>query len=477
MRVSNRENRTARWRPAVWLSALRERITWRQSAFLLKDMEALQQQLEDADTAQRQLRDKYREATALHREQRTQLLRLRVAEQLFEASVGLSVDDTEGTSSLARLLRLVMETVEAGGGILWLRAETGNTLVPQVCEGRIANTAHLENILHVDTLSPTELRARCETALRSAPAVPRAPFSRLSAQRIPTSLLTEEAVVSMQRLPVRAREGADASAKFRDIASIDMQPATEAASIGNKKEKENVPLSVALLMLRAEEIEAGAGGHVMCVVGVCDPRGQSRFTSAERERLQSLSRPLTAALCNVLQRVDANRRLNEMSLRHDRDVLPQSASYPEAIYQNIVDRVTQAVPCENCTLFLLDATGQRLEARATQGRVVNLLDHIRFARGHGVSGWVAAQGRLLNITDLTQEPNLLNVEMIPPRVRSFLAIPLYANNTILGVLNVSHSRAHAFSPAQVRLLSSLAEQAADTLPFSNKIPLQTTYPT
>ena len=117
MRVSSKEKRAARWRPAVWISALRERSAGRRSAFLLQEIEALQQQLAESETAQRQLRDKYREATNLHREQRSQLLRLRVAEQLFEASVGLGADE-EGTSALTRLLRLVMETVEAGGGVL-----------------------------------------------------------------------------------------------------------------------------------------------------------------------------------------------------------------------------------------------------------------------------------------------------------------------------------------------------------------------
>ena len=484
MRVASGDKRSARLRPSAWLSALRERGVGRRNALLLKDVAELQRQLEEAQTEQKELRAKYREATHLHRDQRTQLLRLRVAEQLFEASVGLSADDSAGTDALTRLLRLIMETVEAGGGVLWLRAETGNTLVPQVCEGRVAaasppaNSPHIniENILRVDTLSPVELRARCEAALqRSAPVAPRPPFSRRSAQVIPTDLLTEEAVVSTQKLPLSAGAGAAAGVPFGAVASLNVQPAVTSALTEMGKENDSAAPGVAILTLRAEE--AGANGHIFGVVGVCDPRGQSRFTSEERERLQSLSRPLAAALRNVLQRVEANRRLNEQNemsftmakgtaneatLPRERNVSPHLSTL-EPDYQNIVARVMQAVPCENCTLFLLDAAGQRLEARATQGRVVNLLDHIGFARGHGVSGWVAAQGRPLHIADLAQEPNLLHVEMIPPRVRSFLAVPLCLDNAIVGVLNVSHARAHAFSPDHVRLLSSLADQAAQTI--------------
>ena len=260
------------------------------------------------------------------------------------------------------------------------------------------------------------------------------------------------------RLPVPAGEAEAVAAVFGAVASLELQAANEAefSEVGKEKENESASPSVAILTLRAEE-----SGVILGVVGVCDPRGQSRFTYGERERLQSLSRPLTAALRNVLQRADANRRLNEASNRMPDDMIARRGQ--DAEYQNIVARVMQAVPCENCTLFLLDAMGQRLEARATQGRVVNLLEHIGFARGHGVSGWVAAQGRPLHIADLTQEPGLLHIEAIPPRVRSFLAVPLRVGGDIVGVLNISHARAHAFSPDDVRLLSSLADQAAQTI--------------
>ena len=450
MRVSSKENRVARWRPAVWIAALRERSAGQRNAFLLKDIEALQQQLANPKLRSGNCGTNIGKPPTCTANSAPNCSVCAWPSRLFEASVGLSADDDEGTSALTRLLRLVMETVEAGGGVLWLRADTGNRLVPQVCEGRVGGAVHLENsknnenveliesILRVDTLSPTELRAHCEVALqRSAPAAPLPAYTRRSAQTIHTALLTDEAVVSTQRLPVLTDEGAAVAAVFGAVASLELQATTEFAliGIGKEKESESASPSVAILALRVEEAGAVAGGQIIGVVGLCDPRGQSRFTSVERERLQSLSRPLSAALRNVLQRADTNRRLNEMSnampnerlARRDRNALLPHASEREAVYQNIVARVMQAVPCENCTLFLLDAAGQRLEARATQGRVVNLLDHIGFARGHGVSGWVAAQGRPLHIADLTQEPGLLHIEAIPPRVRSFLAVPLRAD--------------------------------------------------
>src|SRR5205814_351189 len=53
--------------------------------------------------------------------------------------------------------------------------------------------------------------------------------------------------------------------------------------------------------------------------------------------------------------------------------------------------------------------------------------------------------------------------MIPPRVRSFVAVPLRVQNHVIGVLNVSHSQANAFTPEDVQLLTILAGQAAITI--------------
>ncbi len=95
--------------------------------------------------------------------------------------------------------------------------------------------------------------------------------------------------------------------------------------------------------------------------------------------------------------------------------------------------------------------------------MVNLLDHVSFEKGQGVSGWVAGRGRPLVIADLTQEQNLLNVEMIPPRIRSFVAVPLRMQDNIVGVLNISHSQPNVFSAEDIQLLTILAGQAAITI--------------
>jgi len=392
-----------------------------QRATLMKPrtVETLEQQLEAQAEELRQMKARYREVAHLHREQKMQIDRLRAAEQLFEASAAVPTGG-DAREAYGRLLHTVMDRLDAGGAALWLRERGSDRLSVQATEGRVAPTLRQEAISGVADLPPGDLRALCEAHLLAAAPV------------------TASAIV--HRPP-----------------SADGDAEPEAAPT----EMAGVAKPVLAVLLR--EAAAGEVGAILGAVGVCDPRGAARFSPTDAERLSALAGPLAAALSNVEQRRDLQRRVRETSLLYDLSRLVQSATDRNQLYNAIVTLVLQVVPYENCTLFLLDRENARLEAKATRGRVVNLLDHVAFEKGQGVSGWVASRGRQLILSDLTQEQNLLNVETIPPRVRSFAAIPLQVQDTIVGVLNVSHSQPHAFAPEDLQLLTVLAGQAAITI--------------
>lgn len=382
----------------------------------------LHAQLEETDAAYDQLKKTYREVAQLSREQRSQIERLRVAEQLFEISATDPLTDGDANTALLRLLRVVTDALEAGGGALWLRLPGGDTLVVQAVDGRGAAALKETTVPHIAETSPGELRAMCEAHLLTA-----APPALLHAY-------------DWQRAG-HPSEGEE--------------PISE-PTVGGAH-----PVAAALLR---EAVDGdGMVGAVLGAIGIYEPRGAARFSPSDLDRLQSLAAPLAAALTNLEQRRRAGRRLREISLLYDLSRLFQTASDMEQVYKAVVAQAQQLIPCENCTLFLFDANRRQLNARATRGRVVNLLDHYAFEKGHGVSGWVAGRGKPLIIPDLTREPNLLNVELLPPRIRSFIAMPLKVRNEVIGILNISHSQPNAFSGEDMQLLTILAGQAAVTI--------------
>lgn len=418
-------------------------------------IEEMQEQLDAAERAGEQIRDKYREVTHLHRDQRAQILRMRVSEQLWEASVRQGSGDSSGMAAHARVLRLVMEMTEAGGGVLWLCAESGNALVPHSCEGRVADSIRREKILHADTLTSSELRVRCESVMQGvAPPPLRASVSRIESAhpRSPASGAVLNSVVLEE----------DATLLPAGAAVATLSEGEWILPAANIPVTNSPPVSlsgVGVVIVRGEGLGEEPGG-IIGAVGICDPRAQGRFLASELDRLQSLSRPLAQALCNIGERVQSASRIARLELLRDMRELREARPAREEVYRTVVALVMQNVPCDNCTLFLLDEARQCLQPRATQGRVVDLLDHIVFERGAGVSGWVAARGKPLHIPDLTRETNLLDVESLPSRVRSFVAMPLCVQGRIVGVLNVSHARSYAFSQSHLALLSLLADQAA-----------------
>lgn len=466
------------------------------SATLLKamDNEEMQRQLEASEKVQQQLRDKYREVTALHREQRAQLIRMRVAEQLFEASVGMRADDSDGKAAYRRLLRLVMETVEASGGVFWLRAQEGDVLAVQGVEGQVTDNIRLEKIVGIAALTPVEVRMLCEASLqRSLPGLPRPPRSRLdrqspapllsplSAELLPEgwnealtgkrddgplseSAMLSEVMRSAEFISANEIRADDGERAFIDISPVSGMGAGDRSTANGQ---EGLRPCIGVVLLRGEITSAEPAGSILGAVGICGPRGQIKFASEVLDRLQSLSHPLSAAVSNIRQRVEARQRVQEVSQLYDLSRLTQSAMDKEQVYQKIVTQVVQALACDNCTLFLLEESekdgAEWLEAKATRGSVVNLLDHITFARGQGVAGWVASRGQLLHIADLTQEANLLGIERMPLRVRSFVAMPLRVQDRAVGVLNVSHAQAYAFPPYEMQMIATLAEQISVTL--------------
>ncbi len=417
-------------------------------------VETLEADLAASEQANQQLKSQYRDVAQRHREQKAQIDRLRLSEQFFEASVSAEIVEGDARWANARLTRLLMDALDAGGGVLWLRDGQSETLTVQAVEGRVAPGVRAAPITRALSLSASELRSRCEDLLlQNAPA---------SAHSLPPKVRSGSvALVEGER----GAGGTDAPVAFETdgnaplAATAEIGTARPAAPVGGG----SLAQPVVAIALREAGAETGAAGALLGVVGLCDPRGAARFSPADLELLQNLTAALSAAFSAIAQRRAGQRRVREVGLLYDLSRLVQGATDLEQVYQVIVTQALQIAPCENCTLFLLDRANNRLEAKATRGRVVNLLDHVAFEMGTGVSGWVAGKGRQMVVPDLTKAPNLLNVEMIPPRVRAFAAIPMRVQDAIVGVINLSDPEPNVFRAEDLALLTMLAEQAAVTI--------------
>jgi diguanylate cyclase (GGDEF)-like protein len=373
-----------------------------------RTLEDVEEQVEILQEQNRQLRATCQELRAAAREQQGRMADLSVGQKVLAASA----EEADADALHERVLSALMEAFGAGGAALWLRSAAGDRMEARAVVGQVAPILRDEPVPTAPDSQPSDIRRACEERLQAAAPHPR-PLSR------PRSGESER----------------------------------KAGGEGTGVREEGTDLLSALLR---------EGDNLLGVIAFCGASG-GRFSPEVSTRLAALAPTITLAVVNVEQRARLRRNVREMSILHEMSNLVQTATDPDELYSAVVDLVGRVVSYENCTVFILDAQEKRLIPRATRGRVVNLIDHIPFAHGSGISGWVAQQRKQLFIPDLTKEPGLLNVELIPPRVRSFLSVPMVVQENLIGVLNVSHSRPYAFSPEDARVLSILAGQAAVTL--------------
>jgi transcriptional regulator with GAF, ATPase, and Fis domain len=134
----------------------------------------------------------------------------------------------------------------------------------------------------------------------------------------------------------------------------------------------------------------------------------------------------------------------------------EQCSKEKKVFERMLNLIGKAVECSQASLFLLDKKTNRMEEVASVGRKVDLIDFVRFDKGKGLSAWVAKEKRPVLLSNLHRKRS-------GGTPRSFLAIPLTLNGEVFGVMNLSHTRAHAFEREEVKFLTRISVPVALSL--------------
>ncbi|MCP4644682.1 MAG: PAS domain S-box protein [bacterium] len=174
--------------------------------------------------------------------------------------------------------------------------------------------------------------------------------------------------------------------------------------------------------------------------------------------------------------------LHDMASRYERlvkgfAILRQIDSFDspdldvDEICMRLLDAVATGLPAENCSLMLLQEDGKFLELRAAcsaledQGAFFGpgFWSGKRFRVGEGIVGQAVKSGWPIRVNDVHEDVHFIPVANSRVRVRSLMCFPLKVDDTIIGVLNVSHSRKAFFSVESEHVLSLVADRSARLL--------------
>ncbi|MGB2998193.1 MAG: SpoIIE family protein phosphatase [Phycisphaerae bacterium] len=177
--------------------------------------------------------------------------------------------------------------------------------------------------------------------------------------------------------------------------------------------------------------------------------------------LQLLANTLTR-LC--YQQAVLKERVEELTLLSETSRLLSSTLDPDRVLDNIVRTMAEVMDVKACSLRLLNEEGDELVIKATHGLSPDYLKKGPVLVAENPNDQNALAGRVITIPDMRTDPRV----RYPQEARreglvSSLAVGLIAKGKPLGTLHIYTGEPHTFTPDEIRMFRSVADQAALTV--------------
>jgi PAS domain S-box-containing protein len=165
------------------------------------------------------------------------------------------------------------------------------------------------------------------------------------------------------------------------------------------------------------------------------------------------------------------RLVMEQSMLREIDELKALTEDTDGLCRTLVRAVASGLSAENCSIMLVDESGEYLELRAGASPLDGLGGtyvarkgtRARLRLGEGVAGKVAQLRYPAAVADVRHEPTFAEMAGGTVEIRSLLCLPLVAENQLLGVLNLSHPQPDFFNTDIRRAVDLAAERIARVL--------------
>jgi len=177
--------------------------------------------------------------------------------------------------------------------------------------------------------------------------------------------------------------------------------------------------------------------------------------------LQLLANTLTR-LC--YQQAVLQENVDELRMLSETSRLLSSTMDPDAVLDNIVRTMAEVMHAKACSLRLLNPSGDELVMKAAFGLSPLYLKKGPVIVAENPNDQAALHGEVITIDDMRTDPNVrYREEAGREGLVSNLAVGLIAKGKPLGTLHIYTAEPHTFTPEEVRLFRSVADQAALTV--------------
>lgn len=132
----------------------------------------------------------------------------------------------------------------------------------------------------------------------------------------------------------------------------------------------------------------------------------------------------------------------------------------DAALKLVLKEAVLATRATSGSLILIDWDTRVLNIEVSENINPAMAAGLKLKIGEGVTGQVAESGRPLRVGDVRSHPDYVNLR---PGVMSEMAVPLLAENKVIGVINVDSDNVDAFSDDDQELLVAIAAQSAKVM--------------
>ena len=193
--------------------------------------------------------------------------------------------------------------------------------------------------------------------------------------------------------------------------------------------------------------------------------------------VETIGRLVGGAIANARLSQEARQRRRELKTLAQVSQAVASERYLDEILQLIVTVTAELMGSKICSLMLLDDAKQVLVIKATQALSPAYRNKSPIHVGHSVSGRAVKERRPISVLDVTRAKDYGYPALAAREgLTSLLSVPMMIKERATGVLNLYTTTEHQFSEDEIRVLSTIANQAAvaieHTRVFEQSVALQ-----
>lgn len=208
------------------------------------------------------------------------------------------------------------------------------------------------------------------------------------------------------------------------------------------------------------------------VVGVLELSrlGVDAFDPSDLRLMQILGAQAAVALVNARQVGELERRSGrlEQQLESQQQLLAITERLlqtrePQQIFEGIADTLSQVVPCDTLTIYLVDQADDMLRPVLARDQYAEQILQSSLKVGQGITGWAVQHGEAQLVNDAINDPRVAHVPGTPQdEEEALIVVPLITPVGVIGSINL-YRMGRYFEREELDLAKLYANYAAIAL--------------